>query len=346
MLSRWPVRRFFQQTEKIVTPQLRFGTLQWVLARPLYRFQRFNLTQVPAKNRPQALQLELAQWTPFANSNYYIGWQGQQALVWGWDADKVEQSIAAQGLNLRRVKILPESVLQTSAENGLCLIRCQEGFEGQFWCEGYLERSRWWAQMPELDEWIMFQRDTGVASSEQQNRLPAPKNNLLNTQPWIAENSSAESHGIKLEKLIIYLSCFILWLPTFWFGFELYKVQQSAGLLHDQLVQLKRETEPILNARTQAQDSLARINALRAISPYTEQLTLMAKIAEILPQGGYIQHWDYQSGLLKITLSSTHDISVTNLIGVLQQAGGVGDVKALPSNDPKNITFQMSVLGR
>ena len=102
MLFRLPVRRFLQSTEKTQTPENRFGTSQWVLSRPLYRFHTFDLTPVPAKNRTQALRLELAQWTPFANSDYYIGWQGHQALVWGWDADKVKLAIEAQNLKPQR----------------------------------------------------------------------------------------------------------------------------------------------------------------------------------------------------------------------------------------------------
>lgn len=346
MLFRLPVRRFLQGTEKTETPQNRFGALQWVLTRPMYRFQLFDLAQVPTKNRAQALRLELAQWTPFANSDYYVGWHGQQALVWGWDADKVQQAIVAQGLKPQRTYILPESVLQTPIENGLCLSRCHEGYEGQLWREGQLERSRWWPQLPVQDEWLMFQRDAGITPGEQQNQPPAPRLSPLNLQPWVNEAGSADDQEMQLERLSIALGILLLLLPTLWYGFSLYKMQRSMAQLHEQQAQLQREAGPIAQARSQALDYFARINALRAITPYPEQLTLMAKIAEVLPQDkSYIKDWDFQSGQLKITITSTGDISTTFLIGVLQQVGPFRDVKALPGRDTKIVTFQMDVTG-
>lgn len=346
MLFRLPVRRFLQSTEKTEAPQNRFGALQWVLTRPMYRFQTFDLAQVPAKNRAQALRLELAQWTPFASSDYYVGWHGQQALVWGWDAGKVKQAIIAQGLKPQRARILPESVLQTPVENGLCLSRCREGFEGQFWRDSQLERSRWWQQLPDSDEWLMFQRDAGIAPNEQQAQPPAPRVSPLNLQPWVNEAGSSDDQKMQLERLVIALSVFLLLLPTLWYGFSLYKMQRGAAQLHDQQVQLQRDTDPIMQARREALDYVARINALRVLEPYPSQLALMAKIAQVLPQDkSYIKDWDFQSGKLKITLTPTSDISTTYLIGLLQQAGLFRDVKALPGRDPKSATFQMDVIG-
>lgn len=346
MLFRFPIRRYWQSTEKTEPPAKRFGALQWVLARPMYRFQRFDLAQVPAKNRSQALRLELAQWTPYANSDYYIGWHGNQALVWGWDADKVQHAIAAHGFKPQRTHILPESVLQTPIEDGLCLSRCHEGFEGQFWRDAHLERSRWWPQAPTSDEWLMFQRDAAIPPAQQQGQPPAPRPSPLNPGPWINQAGFTAGHEIQLERLIIASSVLALSMPTFWYGFSLYKQQLATAQLFDQQAQLQRQVEPIMQARGQAQDYLVRINALRAIAPYPGQLALMAKIAQVLPQDkSYIRDWDYQSGQLKITLTSASDISATSLISVLQKAGPFRDVKALPGRDPKSVTFQMDVTG-
>lgn len=346
MLFNLPVRRFLQGTEKTEAPQNRFGALQWVLTRPMYRFQFFDLAQVPPKNRTQALRLELAQWTPFADSDYYVGWYGQRALVWGWNAGKIKHAIAAQGLKPQRVRILPETVLQTPLQDGLCLTRCLEGYEGQYWREGHLERSRWWPQLPAPDEWLMFQRDAGITPDAQQNQPPAPRANPLNERSWVNQAGSSGGDAIQLERLIIALCILLLLLPTFWYGFSLYKVQQSAAQLHDQLTQLQREAGPVAQARSEALDHLARINALRALAPYPGQLALMAKIAEVLPKdNSYVKDWDFQQGQLKVTIASKSDISTTLLIGMLQQSGSFRDVKALPGLDPKSVTFQMDVIG-
>jgi len=346
MFFRFPVRRFVQGSEKIETPQNRVGALQWVLSRPMYRFQTFDLAQVPRKSRAQALRLELVQWTPFASSDYYTGWNGQQALVWAWDAVKVKQSIIAQGLKPHRARILPESVLQPPVENGLVLSGCHEGYEGQLWRKAQLERSRWWSQLPTQDEWLMFQRDAGMPPDEQQGQPPAPRRGLLNLQPWVNETGSADEQGKQLERLIVALGMIFLLIPTLWYGMAWYKLRQSAQQLHRQQVQLQIEADPIIRARRQALDYLARIDELRAIDAYPEQLTLMAKIAEVLPQDkSYIKDWDFQSGQLKITITSISDISTSFLIGQLQQVSFFSGIKALPGRDPKSVTFQMDVTG-
>jgi len=346
MLFHLPVRRFLQSTEKTETPQIRFGTLQWVLTRPLYRFQTFDLTQVPAKNRPQALHLELAQWTPFAHSDYYVGWHGQQALVWCWDAELVTQAIVAQNLKAQRVRILPETVLQTPPHDGLCLARCREGYEGQLWREQQLTRSRWWAQLPTQDEWLMFQRDAGILPGEQQSQPPAPLEGTIGSQPWVNAAGSSNDKAIQLERLLTALGILLLLLPTFWYGFSLIKLQHSLSELQEQQAQLQLKTEPITQARNQVLDHLARVDALLALAPYPEQLTLMARVAEVMPgDKSYLAGWDFQQGQLKITIKSGENISATYLIGILQQAGPFREVRALPGSDPKSVTLQMDVIG-
>lgn len=343
-----PVRRFIQSTEKTEAPQNRIGTLQWVLARPQYRFHIFDLAQVPLKSRAQALGLELAQWTPFARSGYYVGWHGQRALVWAWDTDKVNAAIAAQGLKPQRIKILPETVLHPPLQSGLCLSVCRQGYEGQAWRSGQLEHSRWWPQAPTPPEWLMFQRDAGLAPEQQQNQPPAPRAAPLSATPWVNPQELTGSQAAQLERLVFALAALALLVPTFWYAFSLFKIQQSTEQLLDQQAQLRRDAGPIMQARGQALDHLARSNALLALlDPYPEQLALMASIAQVLPRDkSYLKDWDFQAGQLKITLNSTGDISTTNLIGALQQAGPFRDVKALPARDPKTVTFQMDVLGR
>lgn len=347
MPFRLPVRRYLQTTEKTETPATRFGSLQWVLARPLYRFQTFDLTQVPGKNRSQALHLELAQWTPFSNSGYFVGWHGAQALVWGWNADKVQAAITAQGLKPKRVQILPETLLRTPLQSGLCITRCHEGFEGQLWQDRLLVRSRWWPQPPSADEWLSFQRDASIPPAEQQNQSPATREAPPLAKPWLHQSESAASIGTQVERPAMALGLLCLLAPALWFGFNLYKVQLSIDQLREQQAQLQREAAPILQARSQALDHLARINALQALARNPAQLTLMNRLAEVLPKNAYtLKDWDFSGRQLKITLTAATDVSATPIIYVTQQAGLFSDVKALPGRDPKSVMFQMNVVAK
>ncbi|MEI6599789.1 MAG: hypothetical protein WCN21_04905 [Comamonadaceae bacterium] len=346
MPVRFPVRRFVQSTDNIQTPANRVGALEWVLARPLYRFHLIDLALVPAKNRAQALNLELAQWTPFANSAYYIGWHGQQAMVWAWDADKAAQALQANNLKPERVRVLPETVLRPASQSGLALVRCLEGVEAQVWRDGQLINSRWWPQAPGADEWLMFQRDSGIAPGEQQTEIPPVQAGTLGTKPWVASHQSGENQALQMERVAIAVGAFLLLVPTLWFGAGIIKLQSGLSAVNAQRQQLQSQATPIAQARSQALDDQARISALRALSPYPEQLALMAKVAQVLPQDkSFVKDWDFQGNQLKFTLSAPGDISSTYLIGQLQQAGVFKDVKALAGRDPKAVTFQMEVQG-
>lgn len=345
MPLRLPVRRFIQSADKTQPPGKRYGAVQWVLARSLYRFQVFDLGAVPLKNRSQALQLELRQWTPFSNPGYYIGWSGNKALVWAWDAEKAGASTAAAGLNPFRVLTLPETVLHTPLHSGACLVRCVEGFEGQLWRSGKLQHSRWWPQSPAAGEWLTFQRDAGLAPDEQLSAVPAPRSMALTDRAWVAASDITGSDAFMSERLAYAGMALALLLPTLWFSTQWYRLQTVTSELAEQKQTLQEQATPIAEARSQALEHQSRSVALAQLAPFPGQLSLLAKVAQTLPQDkSFIKDWDFQNGQLKFTLSSLSDISATNTINLLQQAGPFKDVKALPGRDSKNVTFQMTVM--
>lgn len=344
MQLRLPIRRFFQGAEKIEPAANRLGVAQWVLARPLYRYRKFDISQVPKKNRPQALQLELGQWTPFAESSYYIGWRDDQALVWCWDRSKTEQAIRSQRLNPKRVQVLPETLLRSSMQDGVRLMHCVEGFEGQVWQQGALVHSRWWPHMPSAEDWLMFQRDASIAPETQQRQPPAAQSSPLGASPWLTTTGD-RADANQNERLVVAASILLLMLPTLWYGINLYKTHQSKRHYQVVLAQLKQQVEPIMLARSQALDYLVRIRSLHAITQYPEQLALMSKVAEVLPNDkSYLKEWSFQSGKLKITLALPNEVASSTLVSNLQLAGYFRDVKALPSQNPRILTMQMDVL--
>lgn len=344
MPFRLPVRRFIQSTAKVVAPQNRFGATQWVLARPLYRFHVFDLAPVPVKSRVHALKLELTQWTPFAQSAHYVGWHGSRALVWAWDAAKTDAAITAHGLKPRQVRVVPETLLHPSLAHGLCIRACQEGHEGQYWRHQHLEHSRWWPQPPDPQEWLMFQRDAGIPVAEQQDTPPATRAAVLEAAPWASQQVIADDRAAQFERLAFSLAALALLTATLWYGFGDYKTYQNTQELLARQTQLRRDSAPIMQARTETLGYVARSKALLALAPYPEQLVLMEKIAQALPQDkSYLRDWDFQSGQLKVTITSAANLSTTDLVGAVQKTGAFRDVKALPARDPKSVSLQMDV---
>lgn len=347
MPLRLPIRRFIQSTEKIVAPPNRIGAAQWVLARPLYRFHVFDLATVPVKSRAQALNLELTQWTPFTRSAYYIGWHGSRALVWAWDTTKTDAAITAHGLKARQIRVMPETLLHPPLDSGLCIRACHEGHEGQFWRDHHLEHSRWWPHPPDPQDWLMFQRDAGIAAAEQQDAPPSVSTIVLRATPWASQQIVADDRAAQIERLVFSLSALALLATTLWHGFSDYKTHQDTQELLTRQAQLRQDSQPIMQARGEALGHLARIKALLALAPYPPQLALMEKFAQALPQDkSYIRDWDFQSGQLRVTITAPANLSTTDLVSAMQKTGAFRDVKALPARDPKSVSLQMELESR
>lgn len=319
--------------------------MQWILARSQYRFGTFDFSALPKGKREQALQLELSQWSPYVESGYYIGWHEGTALVWSWDRNKVSRAMEAQHLKVKRPRILPETLLQAPQEEGLRLWQCAEGFEGQVWHAGHLQHSRWWPKMPDEETWLAFQRNASIQPEAQRLEVPVPQNAPLAGRPWLSADRSGGGHSQQqTEQLALAAVFLLLALPALWYGFALYQLTQASAERQNQLAQLRRTVQPLQQARGEALDALGRIQALKSLAPYPDQLFLMAKVAEAFPANGtYVKEWNFQNGLLKITVTAPGEISSSFLVNALQLAGPFRDVKALPGQDAKTAILQMQV---
>lgn len=136
------------------------GAVVWVLARALCRFRVVDLAQVPATGRAQALRLQVAQLSPFADTGHCVVWQGGKALLWMWDAALVRQAMAEAGVAAKRAQVWPESLLYAPGVPGARLVQALQGVEAQIWDDGgALVMSRWWPAPPDAAEWLVFERD-------------------------------------------------------------------------------------------------------------------------------------------------------------------------------------------
>lgn len=341
-----PTRRFSQRLAATDPAPTRLGAAQWVLSRPFYRFRRFDLKQIPKAQRTRALRLQIRQWSPYASSGQYVVWGQDHALVWVWDADRLEADLAAQKLKPKSTRVIPESLLHPPLLSGLRLAACLDGVEGQLWQEQRPVHSRWWPKQPSATEWLNFQRDAGIAL-DQGDGVPAPQALPWLKQPWAKTADLGRGEGLALPHETWLIGGVILLLAGFttWHGIELIKTRQATGQLKTQLAEAGQNARPLLDARRQALDALARIEALQAANPYPAQLALLAEVAKQLPQdGAYLREWDYQNGRLKMTVASPNKLSSSFLVKKLQDAGWFRNVQAAPTNDPTTLTLTMETL--
>lgn len=339
-------RRFEQHSTQVIPPQAKLGRIEWLLSRPLYRFGRFDLKAVPRQQRSAALELQIRQWTPYAESGRFTAWEGDDALVWAWDAARVRSAQAEYQLGAGRVRVLPETLLRQKHEHGIHLNACLEGYEGQIWQDGSLRFSRWWPELPVAAEWLNFQRDAGIPPEQQQHTAPAALPPDWQERPWARQESPGSVPGTdgRSEMLVVALGTAVLTLTTFWYAASYFKLRHALGESMEQLSELEARAEPIRQARGQALDEMARVNTLLAADAQPDPLVLMAKVAKLLPgNGAYLKEWEYQGGKLKIMIAFPVKPVSSQYVNIFQSAGMFENVQASVPADPNDLVLTMEL---
>lgn len=348
MLSKLTIqpKRYSQGTSAVIPPGKGLGAVEWVLARPLYRFLRFDMAIIPRAQRGQALGLKITQASPYAETAHYIAWVDEVALVWMWDAERISSAIEAQKLNPFRINVVPETLLQPPQNAPLCLQACVEGYDGQIWEKGTLKHSRWWSKLPGAAEWIAFQRDAGITPELQRTHVPGPVARQWQKTPWVrrAGLGQMSASGLRLEMAMRMLMITVFSLTTFWYAASLLKLQQTQQARLVELQSLEARSEKNRLARGQALEELAAITDLQSINRYPDQLTLMALVAKRLPQNGaYLKEWDYHSGTLKMTVAAPNAAGRSEYVKMFQKLNAFENVQAAPAADTANLLLTMTV---
>lgn len=318
------------------------------MSRPLYRFARFDLKTVAGADRGRALELQIRHWSPFINAAWYLLWEGQDALVWVWDADKVEAAMAAEGVKAGSIAIVPETLLHPRRSEGVHLSSCVEGFEGQVWHAGSLASSRWWASLPRPAEWLTFQRDAGAAVQESSSIVPEAAPLEWCDRPW-GESQAREISPTSItqrERWIVPAIAFCLFASTLWYGAQVLKIRYATDQRAAQLQELDRRAEPILVARGQALEALARLEALQgALDRFPDQVTLLSRVAESLPKDGtYLKQWEFTNGKLRVQVAATKEAPSSEWIKRFESLGVFRNVQAMPGSDAATLQLSMDAV--
>lgn len=317
------------------------------MSRALCRFNRFDLSRLPATKRKAALALQLPQWSPFPDSAYAIVWQDGFAGVWCWDNSRIEAEIRKHGRQPKSQQKIPESLLRPAAQDGLRLLKCLEGVEGQYWQDAQLMASRWWPQAPNAHDWLSFQRDCGIPVEQQQAAVTA-QDLPLQTHPWGKISAlSGAADQLPLAEAALYGALILaLGLPTLYLGLHRYQINSAIADSKGKLAAIREKASPLFDAREKALESLARIKAIYALEHYPPPLSLMAAVAQALPKdGSFVREWDMTGNQLKITVNSPNSSIVgTTYVEALEKAGPFADVKIITNADPKLMAFAITIL--
>jgi len=319
-----------------------------VLTRALCRYNRFDLSRLPAAKRRAALALQLPQWSPFSDSNYAIVWHEGVASVWCWDNGRVNAEILKHAKTAKSHQIIPETLLRSPLQGGMRLVKCMDGVEGQYWLDSQLIASRWWPERPDESAWLSFQRDCGVPP-EQQISATALQELPLQRYSWAKfSNLIGSQDEIPLVEVMAYSALVLaLGLPTLYLNVEHYQIKRAISSRADELASIKRQASAVFTAREAALEIATRVKSIESIERFPQSLVLMAAVANALPKdsGAFVREWEMTDDRLKILVSSPN----SNIIGAtyvqaLEKAGRFNGIQIITNADPKLMTFSMTIL--
>ncbi|MDT9001251.1 hypothetical protein RQP53_18375 [Paucibacter sp. APW11] len=231
-------------------------------------------------------------------------------------------------------------------QEGLRLIACLDGVEGQHWRDEQLVASRWWPRSPDAKLWKQFERDCGVV--EGGVTVPMIEQIPLSDDPWAtlvsAQSDDGQVQGIEPT---VYLVLGLLGsLATVYFGLAEYQLTTAIQSRQSQLAAIERAAKPVFEAREAAVKSAARIQAIDSLSPYPGPLVLMAAIVEALGDvPAEAREWELDGERLRVVLNfPAATLAASTLVDLLEKSGYFADVQGLAMAEPKQLGLVMRVL--
>ena len=315
---------------------------QWVIGRSLCHYHCFWLKNIPAQERRQALHLKIIQWAPFEQPGFNIVWQGDSAQVWCWDALQVELPAGTSWRN-KAVPLVETRFYRRSEGDQLRLLQCVDGVEGQYWKNGLLAMSRWWAESPTQQDWVNFQRS---ASLKPEAVSPSIISLPLLQRPWgkskNGEGMAAQS-GNRMLKFVLLAVFFIL----SWKGMEVINFATSLNSIQQQGNILTGDIEPLLQARQAALEDHDQAVFIHGLWPKRGQLQLLDDVVTTLPRPKdmEIEEWIYEPTRLVFMIQGKN-LDPSILVRAYEGLEWARNVAAEPDNKTGRMRVSMQFNSR
>lgn len=273
---------------------------------------------MPAARRADALTIKLEAARPYPDANAWVGWQGGVAHVWFWSSTQLPKADYSRGV------FIPETVLHPPTQ-GLRLVECLDGVEGQYWQEGQLTQSRWWPSLPSEKAWANFCRALGHFPEP----LPTPVPTQWLKRPWARNVSLGAWRLLRHERSLVVLVSAVLALAL---GWQLAGMVGALNMKTDQqrrLEIIRQEAGPELEARNRALNDLDTARFYASLTENVSQQRLMADVADAMPQQARLVEWRYLRGEpLRFTLRIEGDVDNVAMIRRFETLELLQDVSA------------------
>ena len=340
MISPYP-SFFLQYRNRIERPARWRGRRYWVISRALSSFRLFRLPNTGQTDLKDFAGIKAREWAPYAEVGYHVHLTRDAARIWAWDAARTRDGTLAMGVKPGRVALIPEEALQAQASDGLRLVVCLDGVAGQFWSEGELEASRWWAEMPSREQWLDFRRASGLVIESLADAPPAEQP-VWCGRPW---TNSGEGLGFAIERRgreAVIAGAGVLLAAFGYLGGSLAHDAMSLSGIEERLRVAERRSVPIVAERTRALANLEFLGSFEKLSPYPSQLAVFARVAEKLPgNGSHITAWSYQDGDLQFTIVSPVAPDILFYVKTFSSVDGFTGVTADRADSDRSLRIKL-----
>ena len=332
---------FLQYRDRIERPTRWRGRRHWVISRSLCAFRGFRLPSTARGDLRNFAAIKAREWAPFVNVGYHLHLTDDAARIWAWDASRVADAMSSVGIARGRVAVVPETAVQARAEDGLRLLACLEGFEGQAWSEGELQASRWWPETPSRQQWRDFQRTAGVPL-DPLGDAPSVEAPVWRLRPW---TNSGEGLGSSIERRhreLMTAGAGVLLAAYGYVGGSFAHHAQALSVIEDRVRTAEQQAAPVFRDRNQALGNREFLAAFENLNPHPSQLALLAGVAEKLPKNGVrIVAWAYQDGDLQITLLSPVPPDILFYVKTYSAVAGFTDVTADRADSDRSLRLKL-----
>ena len=270
------------------------GANSVVASRSLCLYQCFSLETIPVKERKSALQLKVMQWSPYGDYSTYIIWHEAQAQVWLWK--KISQQT-------RQSYTVETAYYPVPEQNEMRILRCMEGFEAQYWQEGTLLNSHWWATEPDINVWLKFQRAAGQQPTE---KIPTITSLDMRLKTWKKGETLDQQQTLPLEawawKVIILIPIVI----ATWTMTEIVLLKQQLEKVEIAKAKISQQITPALRVKTETNHNQQKTKILAIFFNKTTQVEYIDQFLQALSIKKELQivSWNFVNNSLKIVTQS------------------------------------------
>ncbi|HCX15180.1 MAG TPA: hypothetical protein DGZ24_07680 [Rhodospirillaceae bacterium] len=300
---------------------------------------------IPRTKRKNALDLLVRKWSPFPSTEYETLWAGDKASVYAWNREQVEADIKAAGYSPKRCSVWPETFLREPISDGVRLATVADGFEGQMWRQGFLTATRWWDELPEHRDWIMFLRSAGTALQNTPPAQPQPTETQFLHSPWTASSTPATDIWslFQTDRAAAFVAAVIA-VPFLYLLSQALVLSIATNEANTKMKEMAEANQTVRVDRNAALSNIDVIESHLSLEQFPAQIKILSHASNILGnQNLTISEWVYDSGNLDLALVSPRSLDSTFYIEAFEKDNLFSNVSGSSGVQQRTLRLNMQV---